>query len=212
MGGSGGEEQPAVDLVVAAGGSWSGRVPAGWLLRLTDLEGRQAVDFLCYAADDPAERYHAANTLKAAATLRLGPGHVLYSDVARPLMTVLADDSGCIDTIGGCCSAPSNAMLYGVQDRPGCRENFLAELARWGLGRKDIVANLNFFATIPVAPDGGLDPLTFAPAASRPGDQVTLRAERDVLAVISNCPQVSNPCNGGQPTPIRVELLPPPAG
>lgn len=195
------------DLVVAAGGSWSGIVPRGSRLRITDLEGRQAVDFLCYAAADPQERYHAANTLKRAATLRLGPGHVLYSDVARPLMTILFDSSGSIDTIGGCCSAPSNEMLYGVAGRPGCRENFLAELARWGLGRKDVVANLNFFSAIPVAADGSLDPLTFAPAMSRAGDHVVLRAEQDVLAVISNCPQVSNPCNGGAPTPIRVEIL-----
>ena len=109
------------------------------MLRITDLEGQQAVDFLCYNAADPQERYHAPNTMKAAGSIFLTKGHKLYSDIARPIFTIIEDQFGGHDTIGGCCSAPSNQMLYGVANCPGCRENFLAALARHGLGRRDIV-------------------------------------------------------------------------
>jgi urea carboxylase-associated protein 1 len=192
--------------VIPAGGAWSAIIRRGQMLRIIDTEGRQGVDFLCYAAADPQERYHAANTLKRAGTLRLTTGHVLYSDIARPMMTVVDDSCGCHDTIAGCCSAPSNEMMYGVKNAPGCRESFLAELAKHGLGRKDIVANLNFFCNVPVGSANELAPLVFADAPSTAGDFIALRAEMDVLAVISNCPQVNNPCSGGHPTPIEVVI------
>jgi urea carboxylase-associated protein 1 len=193
--------------LIPAGGSWSAIVRRGEVLRIIDTEGQQGVDFLCYAAADPQERYHAANTMKRAGTLRLTTGHVLYSDVARPMMTVIEDSCGYHDTIAGCCSAPSNEMMYGVKNAPGCRENFLAELAKHGLGRKDIVANLNFFCNVPVGPSNELAPTVFANAPSKPGDFIVLRAEMDVLAVISNCPQVNNPCSGGRPTSIEVVIV-----
>lgn len=196
-----------VDLVIPAGGSWSGVVARGRTLRIVDLEGRQGVDFLCYGHPGTEERYHAANTLKKAGTLRLTAGHTLYSDMARPMFTVTADSYGVHDTIAGCCSAPSNRLLYDVADTPGCRENFLKELARHGLGRPDIVANVNFFCDVPVHEGGRLEPLMFRPATSRAGDHVDLKAEMDCLAVISNCPQVNNPCTAGRPTPIRVQVL-----
>ena len=105
--------------VVDAGQAWSGIVEAGQHLRITDLEGRQGVDFLCYNADNPLERYHAPNTLKAAGTLRLTRGHTLYSDEARPIFTMVADTvGGYHDTIGGCCSAPSNESASGVRSPP----------------------------------------------------------------------------------------------
>jgi len=189
--------------IVPAGAPWSGLVRQGEVLRITDLEGQQAVDFLCYNAADPQERYHAPNTLKAAGTIFLTAGHRLYSDIARPIFTIVEDQFGGHDTIGGCCSAPSNEMLYGVKDCPGCRENFLAALARHGLGRKDIVPNINWFMRVPVTEAGGA---AIALGVSPPGCQVALRAEMDALAVISNCPQVNNPCNGYKPTPIRVEI------
>lgn len=189
--------------VIPAGASWSAIIKRGQVLRIVDTEGQQGVDFLCYSAANPEERYHAANTLKRARTLRITTGHVLYSDVARPMMTVVADTCPYHDTIAGCCSAQSNEMLYGVKNVPGCRENFLAELAKHGLGRKDIVANLNFFCHVPVGAGDTLAPTVFTTAPSKPGDFVELRAEMDVLAVISNCPQVNNPCNSGRPTPIE---------
>jgi len=192
-----------VNTIVPAGAPWSGIVRKGQVLRITDLEGQQAVDFLCYNAADPQERYHAPNTLKAAGTIFLTTGHTLYSDIARPILTIIEDQFGGHDTIGGCCSAPSNKMLYGVENCPGCRENFLTALSRHGLGRRDIVPNINWFMRVPVAADGGT---AIAAAISRPGCQVALRADMDALAVISNCPQVNNPCNGFNPTPIRIEI------
>ena len=189
--------------IVPAGAPWSGIVRHGQVLRITDLKGQQAVDFLCYNAHDPQERYHAPNTVKAAGTIFLTAGHKLYSDIARPIFIIVEDQFGGHDTIGGCCSAPSNEMLYGVKDCPGCRENFLAALARHGLGRKDIVPNINWFMRVPIAAEGGA---AIASGVSPPGCQVALRAEMDALAVISNCPQVNNPCNGFKPTPIRVEI------
>src|SRR5258706_885780 len=192
------------EQIVPEGQPWSAIVRKGQRLRIVDIEGDQGVDFLCYAAADPVERYHAANTLKKSTTLRLTKGHTLYSDVARPMMTIVGDTCGMHDTIAGCCSAPSNEMLYGAKNAPGCRENFLHELGKHGLGRRDIVANLNFFCHVPVGAHNRLEALTFAPVPSPPGTYIELRADRDGLAVISNCPQVNNPCNSGNPTPIKV--------
>ncbi|MSP82675.1 MAG: DUF1989 domain-containing protein [Alphaproteobacteria bacterium] len=194
------------DTVVGPGKPWSRVVKAGQVLRIVDLEGRQGVDFLCYSDANSEERYHAANTLKQARTLRITTGHSLYSDAARAMFTLIADSYGLHDTIAGCCSAPSNGLLYGVHNVPGCRENFLAELAKHGLGQRDIVANINFFCDVPVLAEGRLEDLTFRPATSRAGDHVELRAEMDCLAVISNCPQVNNPCTAGAPSAIRVTI------
>ena len=193
-----------LDQTIDAGRPWSGVVEPGQRLRIIDLEGRQGVDFLCYNAARPEERYHAPNTLKAALTLRLGAGHRLYSDEARPIFTIIEDTYGGHDTIGGCCSAPSNAMLYGVEDCPGCRENFLEALGQHGLGRRDIVPNINFFCNVPVSGERALADTVFVESAARPGAYVDLRADMQALAVISNCPQVNNPCNSGAPTAIRV--------
>lgn len=193
-----------LDETVAMGRPWAGIVDVGQTLRIIDLEGHQGVDFLCYNAERPEERYHAPNTLKACLTLKLSRGHVLYSDEARPLFTIADDTYGGHDTIGGCCSAPSNAMLYDVQDCPGCRENFIEALGWHGLGRRDIVPNINFFCNVPVSGDRTLENTVFVPSASTPGTYVDLRAEMRALAVISNCPQVNNPCNQGDPSPIRV--------
>lgn len=199
------------DDTVAPGQGWAEVVKRGQILRIVDQAGKQGVDFLCYHAANPEERYHAANTMKKARTIRLTTGHVLYSDVARPMFTIVGDTCGRHDTIGGCCSAPSNLLMYGVADVPGCRETFLRQLGQYGLGRRDIVANLNFFSNVPVATDGRLAETVFVEGLSRPGDYVDLRAEMDSLAVISNCPQVNNPCTGGEPTAIRV-LICEPAG
>ena len=198
-----------LDQSVPAGEPWARIIEKGQRLRIIDVHGSQGVDFLCYNAHAPEERYHAPNTLKAARTLGLTKGHILYSDVARPIFSIIEDSCGAHDTIGGCCSAPSNQMLYGVTDCPGCRENFLGALAEFGLGRKDIVPNINFFCNVPVMDEGRLADSVFVESRSEPGDYVELRAEMDALAVISNCPQVNNPCNAGQPSAIRVMVLEP---
>ena len=189
------------DLVVAPGEPWSGLVRAGEHLRIVDLEGCQAVDFLCYNADDPAERYCAADTMKIAGSIFLSRGVTLYSNLARPLFHLVEDTCGYHDTIGGCCSRESNAVRYGAHDTANCRDNFLRALEPHGLGRKDIVANINLFMYVPVEPDGAM---AIVDGRSRPGDYVDMRAGMDVLAVLSNCPQMHNPANAYNLTPIRV--------
>jgi urea carboxylase-associated protein 1 len=194
-------ERIILDEIVPARMPWSGIITAGQHLTIIDREGRQAVDFLCYNANDTSERFHAPNTIKAAGSISLTKGHTLYSDVARPLLAIVEDTYGSHDTIGGACSAPSNLMLYGVKDCPGCRENFLKALAVHGMDRRDIVPNVNFFMRVPVERSGSA---AIARGDSVPGTYVKLRAEMDVLAVISNCPQVNNPCNDYNPTSIQV--------
>lgn len=193
---------------VPAGQPWDGIVKQGQVLRVIDLEGHQGVDFLCYNATNPEERYHMPNTLKKSHTLRLTTGHTLYSDIARPMFSIVGDSYGGHDTIAGCCSGPSNQMLYGVAGTTGCRENFLAALGRHGLGRRDIVANVNFFCTVPVD-DRKMAETVFVNGPAEAGDYIDLRAEMDALAVISNCPQVNNPCNDGKPKPIRIVIWQP---
>jgi uncharacterized protein len=189
------------DRIVPPNEHWGRVLRQGQRLRIVDLEGKQAVDFLCYNVEDPSERYNAADTMKYAGTIFLTSGHGIYSDMGRPLFTIVEDTCGRHDTIGGCCSAESNQLRYGVKDTPSCRQNFLRALAPFGLGKKDIVANLNWFMNVPVGADGVMG---IVDGLSRPGDYVELRAEMDVLAVLSNCPQTHNPCNGFNPTPIRV--------
>ncbi len=188
---------------IAAGGRFSARLETGDLLRIVDLEGRQAVDFLVFAAGLPTDRYNAANTMKLNGTIYLGKGAKLYSERAQALMTIVEDTVGRHDTIGGCCSRWSNFARYGVEDTPGCYHNFVAELAGWSLGPSDIVANINFFMNVPVRPDGSM---AIEEGLSKPGDHVELRAETPVIAVLSNCPQRHNPATGFAPTPIEVML------
>jgi len=195
------------DTVVAAGGSWSRVVDKGQRMRIIDLEGKQAVDFLCYNAHDHADRYAAADTMKInPGGIFLTTGSVLYSVGLTALFTVVADTCGFHDTIGGCCSAALNTFRYKVGFQPNCRDNFLTELRKYGMGPKDLAANVNFFMFVPVGPKGEMD---MGPSLSKPGDYVDLHAESDVLAVISNCPQINNPVNDYNPTPIRVMVWSP---
>ncbi|MGD9797974.1 MAG: DUF1989 domain-containing protein [Acidimicrobiia bacterium] len=194
------------DVVVEPGTGWSRLVRAGERVRVTDLHGNQAVDLLCYSAEDPAVRYCASDTMKLGGSLFLRLGTVLYSDQATPLMTIVEDSYGFHDTIGGCCSAAINVLRYGEPGSANCRDTFVHELARFGLDRRDVVANVNLFMYVPVEPDGTL---AVSPAPGVAGEQVTLRADQDVIVVMSNCAQRFNPANGFDPTPVRVEHLPP---
>ena len=189
------------DTTVKPGGDWARVLRAGERLRIIDLEGKQAVDFLCYNAANPEERYNAADTMKYAGTIFLTTGHGIYSDMGRKLFTIVADTCGRHDTIGGCCSAESNRKRYDKTGPANCRDTFVRALSRFGLGRKDVVTNINWFMNVPVEPDGRM---YLAEGVSKPGDYVELEAEMDVLAVISNCHQLYNPVNGYNPTPIRV--------
>jgi urea carboxylase-associated protein 1 len=194
-----------IDLIIPARGYWSGRVARGARLRLIDLAGCQAIDFLCYNAADPTDRYCAADTMKIAGSIFIGKGAKLYSDMGNLLFTVVEDSCGGHDTIGGCCSRESNWLRYGVPEGPNCRDNFLRGLAKFGMGKTDIVANINFFMSVPVQPDGTM---AIAQGHSKSGDYVELRAEMDVLVAISNCPQVNNPANNYNPTPVRLIVTP----
>ena len=187
--------------IIRPGGDWSGIVERGQILRLVDLEGTQAVDFLCYNAADPSERYNAADTMKINGSLFIEKGTRLYSDMGNVLFQVIDATCGHHDTIGGCCSRESNRVRYGVREGPNCRDNLLRALARHGLGKKDIVANINFFMYVPIGEDGRM---AIVDGLSKPGDYIDLKAEMEVLSVLSNCPQINNPANGYNPTPIEV--------
>jgi urea carboxylase-associated protein 1 len=197
-----------VDEVVAARAPWSAVVPAGHLLSIVDLGGNQAVDCLLYRADDTSERYSAPDTLAAQRSLFITTGTVLRSCEGRPLMTVVADDCGRHDTVGGACSKESNTLRYGhhTKYQHACVENFLREGARWGLGKRDLVSNINWYMNVPVEADGTLG---IVDGISAPGLTVSLRAEVDTLVLVSNCPQVNNPCNGFDPTPVRMVVSAP---
>ena len=188
------------DTVVPARAPWSARVGQGEHLRLIDLEGQQAIDFLCFNANNPAERYHAANTIKIPCQLYLNAGSVLRSSLARPMMTIMEDSCGGHDTIFGCCSFEVDEVRYGATNAESCQRNFERELAKHGIGPEHIVANVNFFMNVPVKPDGHT---AITQSQSKPGDFVDLRAEMDVLAVLSNCPEALNDATGEGPTPVR---------
>ena len=182
---------------------WSRLLKAGQTLRIVDLEGQQAVDALLYCAENPEERYSAQDTLRVQGSAYVGLGTRLISNQGRTMAHVAADTCGRHDTSAGCCSCESNAVRYGEQTRyqHACRENFVLELSRHGLGKRDIVANLNFFMNVPIDPAGNF---TVVDGISAGGNHIDIVAEMDVLFVISNCPQVNNPCNGFNPTPVRV--------
>ncbi len=193
---------------VPARAGWSAIIPAGQELAIVDLAGNQAVDCLIYGYPDTGERYSAAETVAAQGNIFLTTGTTLLSAEANPLMTVVADQCGRHDTLGGACSKESNTLRYGQHTRHehACVENFLAVGAQYGLGKRDLVSNINWFMNVPVEPDGTLG---IVDGISRPGLTVTLRAERTVLVLVSNCPQINNPCNGFDPTPIRMVVSAP---
>jgi len=191
------------DEIVPAKKPWSGVIKAGDILVITDLEGQQAVDFLCYDANDPADRYSATNTVKVQGNVYIGLNTVLFSDGGTALMTVIEDTVGKHDTVYGCCSNPNNLLRYGVETTESCYSNFEGALAAHGIGKVAIVPNINWFMSVPILEDGSAG---VANAELKPNSHVSLRAETDVLAVLSNCPQMHNPCNGYNPSPIKVTV------
>jgi uncharacterized protein len=191
------------DAIVPARAPWLYHVAAGQTLRIVDLEGNQAVDFLLYAAADDAERYSAQDTVAAQGNLFLRQGTVLRSNEGRAMMTIAATAVDYHDTIGGACSCESNTLRYGhhTKAQHACVENFLEANLLEGRGKRDIVSNINFFMNVPVEEDGSLG---IVDGISAPGLTVDLHAEMDVIVVVSNCPQINNPCNAFNPTPVRM--------
>ena len=190
---------------VSAGDAWLHELKAGQTLRILDLEGNQAVDTLFYNARDPRERYSATDTIRAQRNLYLTAGTRLVSNLGREMLTIVADTCGRHDTLGGACAAESNQVRYDLAKWPmhSCRDSFLLACAYspQHLGKRDLAANINFFMNVPVTPEGRL---TFEDGISEAGKYVELLAHMDVLVLVSNCPQLNNPCNGWNPTPVRM--------
>ena len=197
-----GEADAILDEIIPARRPWSHVVKQGEVLRVIDTHGQQAVDFLLYNAHDFGERYSAQDTWAYGGRAYLGLGSVLISNAGRAMATIVADTCGNHDTAAGCCSVESNTVRFGHETRymHACRENFILELSRYGMSKRDIVPNINFFMNVPIRENGELAVLD---GISSPGNYVDLRAQMDVLCVISNCPQMNNPCNNFDPTPVR---------
>lgn len=195
------------DEVVPARGHTAFEVSKGQTVRIEDVEGEQAIDFICYRLDDLTEKFWAAHTAKLNGTIYVTAGHVLYSDRANPMMTIMHDTVGVNDLICGSCSHALDVFRYGEEKaaKMGCMDLFEAAVEPWGIERKDIPMCFNIFLDYPVADDGHVaidkDPV------SEPGDHVDLRAEMDLLVAITACPQENNPCTGYNPTPIRVAVF-----
>ncbi|WP_405401714.1 urea amidolyase associated protein UAAP2 [Paracoccus sp. Ld10] len=188
---------------IPARAPWSGIIRKGQTLRIEDTYGQQAIDTLFYSADDHGERYSSQDTLRVQGAAYVTTGTAIMSNLGRVMLRVTADSAGRHDTSAGCCSCESNTVRFGHHTRfqHSCRENFILELANHGMTKRDITANLNFFMNVPISPNGAM---TVDDGISAPGDHLELVAEMDVLCVISNCPQINNPCNGFDPTPCRV--------
>ncbi|MEM7376606.1 MAG: urea amidolyase associated protein UAAP2 [Pseudomonadota bacterium] len=191
---------------VAAGDYFIGRVAAGQTVRLVDVEGNQAIDTLFYNANSPAERYSPMDTVREQGNVYLSTGTVLRSTLNNPMLEIVADTCGRHDTLGGACASESNTVRYDLEKRcmHSCRDSWMlaiGEHPEFGIHKRDIGHNINFFMNVPITPDGGL---SFQDGLSGPGKYVEMRAEMDVVILISNCPQLNNPCSGFNPTPIDV--------
>lgn len=199
------QETAVLSLTILAGDGWFHQINRGQTLRIVDLEGNQAADTFFFNAGDVTERYSAQDTIREQGSIYLTTGTKLKSNLCREMLTITADTCGRHDTLGGACAAESNMVRYSFDKRfmHACRDTFLLQMALSGyrVTKRDLAHNINFFMNVPVTPDGGLK---FADGVSEPGKYVEMRAEMDVLCLISNCPQLNNPCNAYNPTPIRV--------
>lgn len=198
-------DQASSRTIIAAGDYYIGRLGAGQVLRILDLEGNQAADTLFFNAADPQERYSATDTIREQGNVYLTTGSVLRSTDNAPMLEIVADTCGRHDTLGGACASESNTVRYDLEKRcmHACRDSWMlavAEHPEFGIGKRDIGHNINFFMNVPVTEVGGL---TFEDGISAPAKYVELAALMDVVVLISNCPQLNNPCNGFNPTPIE---------
>ena len=194
--------------VIGAGSYWLHELAAGEVLRITDLKGNQAVDTLFFNADQPHECYSAMDTMRAQRNLYLTTGSTLLSDQNNPMLEIVADTCGRHDTIGGACAGESNTVRYSLEKKTmhSCRDSWLLavnEHDELGLTKRDLAHNINFFMNVPVTPAGGL---TFEDGISEAGKYVELQAIMNVLVLISNCPQLNNPCNAYNPTPVELSI------
>ena len=192
--------------IVPAGDYYMKVVKAGQTFRILDLEGNQAADTLFYNANDPAERYSAIDTIREQGNVYLTAGTKILSNHGNEMLQIVADTCGRHDTLGGACATESNTVRYAIEKKcmHACRDSWLlavAENEEFGMSKRDITHNINFFMNVPITESGGL---TFEDGISAPGKYVELTAKIDVIVLISNCPQLNNPCNAYNPTPVEV--------
>jgi urea carboxylase-associated protein 1 len=193
----------AEDFVLAPAGGVARTLRRGQTLRITDLEGQQVADMIAFVLPDLSDRLWPSTTIRLNGTVYFTTGHVLYSELSRPLFTIVEDTCGRHDMLAGSCNAEIDKVRYGVDEHRGCVENFVEAIAAWGLSRADVPMSFNVFMNCPVQPDGSW---SIAEPASRAGDYITFRAEADVLVAISNCPQDLNPCNAGELKPLGIAI------
>jgi len=194
--------------IIPAGDYWMKTISAGQTIRITDLEGNQAADTLFYNANDPSERYSAMDTIREQGNVYLTAGTTLMSNLCNPILEIVADTCGRHDTLGGACATESNTVRYALEKKcmHACRDSWMlavAENEQFNMSKRDITHNINFFMNVPVTAEGGL---TFEDGISAPGKYVELTAKMDVIVLISNCPQLNNPCNAFNPTPVAVTV------
>jgi uncharacterized protein len=198
-------EQAVYDYTLPSGEGWMHEIKCGQTFRIVDLEGNQAVDTLFYNARDRWDRYSAQDTIREQGAIYLTTGTRLISSEGNALLTIVADTCGRHDTLGGACAAESNQVRYAIDKKHmhNCRNTFLLTIAKWGAdySKRDLTHNINFFMNVPITPEGGL---TFEDGVSDKGRYVEMKAEMDVICLISNCPQLNNPCNAYNPTPVRL--------
>jgi urea carboxylase-associated protein 1 len=192
--------------LVPAGEYWIDSIKKDQVLRIVDVEGNQAADTLFFNAADISDRYSAVDTIREQRNVYLSCGSRLLSTCGNVLAEITADTVGRHDTLGGACAAESNTVRYALDKRTmhSCRDSYLLAVAKHdhlGIGKRDLSHNINFFMNVPVTPEGGL---TFADGLSGPGQYVEMRAAMDIIVLISNCPQLNNPCNAYNPTPLEV--------
>lgn len=198
-------EEAIDNYIVPAGEGWTQILEPGQVLRIVDVEGNQAADTLFYDADHPTDHYSAINTIQRQGNVYLTTGSVLVSESGKELVEIVADTCGRHDTLGGACSAQSNTVRYSHDTLPmhNCRDTFMLQLSKYGsqFNKRDLAPNVNFFMNVPVTPEGGL---TFEDGVSAPGYYVEMKAVSRTIVLISNCPQLNNPCNAYNPTPIQL--------
>jgi urea carboxylase-associated protein 1 len=192
--------------IVDAGDYWMQEIKAGQTLRIVDSEGNQAADTLFFSANDVEERYSAMDTIREQGNVYLTAGSQLVSNLGNPMLDIVADTCGRHDTLGGACATESNTVRYDLEKRcmHACRDSWmlaLSENEQFNLDKRDITHNINFFMNVPITEEGGL---SFADGISAPGIYVEMKALMDVVVLISNCPQLNNPCNAYNPTPVEV--------
>ena len=191
------------ELVLEPGGHFAWEMRPGEILRVTDLEGQQVADLVAFSSENLGEKFWISNTVRLNGTVFVTTGHVLFSELSRPMLTIVEDTCGRHDLLAGSCNAEIDKVRYGVDDHRGCVENFLRALEPWGIERKDIPMSLNLFMNCPVQQDGSW---SIVEPASNPGDHIDFRAEMDLLVALSNCPQDLNPCNAGRLKPLGVSI------